>query len=133
METRDSGEVTRRRRECPRCKKRFTSYERVENLDLIVIKKDGRREKFDREKLRRGLVKAAEKRPVSTDTIESIVGGIERELRNKTSTEVSSGTVGNLVLRKLKKLDKVAYVRFASVYLDFDELSDFEKLIDKLN
>jgi len=101
-------------------------------VDLIVIKKDGRREKFDREKLRRGLVRAAEKRPISTDLIESIIDEIEQDLRNKDTTEHSSKTVGDMALRKLKKIDKVAYVRFASVYLDFGDLEDFGKIIEKL-
>ena len=132
LETRDGEESTRRRRECQKCTKRFTTYERVENVDLVILKKDGRREKFDREKLRRGIVKATEKRPVSTELIDSIVAEIEQELRNKDGVEGSSKTIGNLVLKKLKKIDKVAYVRFASVYLDFGDLADFEKVIEKL-
>ncbi len=132
LETRDGEESTRRRRECQKCTKRFTTYERVENVDLVILKKDGRREKFDREKLRRGIVKATEKRPVSTELIGSIVAEIEQELRNRDGVEVSSKTIGNLVLKKLKKIDKVAYVRFASVYLDFGDLADFEKVIEKL-
>lgn len=132
VETRDGEGATRRRRECKKCGKRFTTYERVENVELVVIKKDGRREKFDREKLRRGIVKATEKRPVGVDLIEATVSEIEQELRSKDTTEVSSKTIGNLVLRKLKKIDKVAYIRFASVYLDFGDLADFEKVIDKL-
>ncbi|OGG18485.1 transcriptional regulator NrdR [Candidatus Gottesmanbacteria bacterium RIFCSPHIGHO2_01_FULL_47_48] len=132
LETRDGEESTRRRRECQKCTKRFTTYERVENVDLVILKKDGRREKFDREKLRRGIVKATEKRPISTELIGSIVAEIEQELRNRDGVEVSSKTIGNLVLKKLKKIDKVAYVRFASVYLDFGDLADFEKVIEKL-
>ncbi len=132
IETRDGDEATRRRRECKDCKKRFTTYERVESIDLSIIKKDGRREKFDREKLKRGLVKATEKRPISMDLIDSIVDEIEHELRLKDTTEINSKTLGSLVLKKLKKIDKVAYVRFASVYLDFESLTDFEKLIEKL-
>mgnify|MGYP003394418618 CR=1 FL=1 len=132
IETRDGEGATRRRRECKKCEKRFTTYERVENLDLVIIKKDSRREKFDREKLKRGIVKATEKRPVGTDLIDSMVDEIEQELRSKDTTEVGSRTIGNLVLRKLKKIDKVAYIRYASVYLDFGDLADFEKVIDKL-
>lgn len=132
VETRDGEGATRRRRECKKCGKRFTTYERVENVELVVIKKDGRREKFGREKLRKGIVKATEKRPVGVDLIEAIVDEIEQELRGKDTTEVSSKTIGNLVLKKLKKIDKVAYIRFASVYLDFGDLADFEKVIDKL-
>ena len=132
IETRDGEAALRRRRECRKCGKRFTTFERVENIDLLVIKKDGRREKFDREKLRKGIVKAAEKRPISVDLIDSVVDEIEQELRLKDSKEIGSKTIGNLVLRKLKKIDKVAYVRFASVYMDFESLDDFEKLIEKL-
>lgn len=132
VETRDGESALRRRRECKKCNKRFTTYERIENVDLIVIKKDGRREKFDREKLRRGLVRAAEKRPISTDLIEAILDEIEQDMRNKDTTEISSKTVGDMALRKLKKIDKVAYVRFASVYMDFENLEDFVKVIDKL-
>lgn len=132
LETRDGEGSTRRRRECCKCHKRFTTFERVENVDLIVIKKDGRRERFDREKLRRGIVKATEKRPVSADQIDAVVSEIEQELRNRDGVELSSRTVGNLVLKKLKKTDKVAYIRFASVYLDFESLQDFEKVIEKL-
>ncbi len=134
VETRDSEDlaVTRRRRECIKCQKRFTTYERVENIPLLVIKKDGRREPFLREKLRTGLIKACEKRPVSIDLIESLIDEIERELRGKETTEISSKTIGNITLRKLKKIDKVAYLRYASVYLDFSDLSDFEEMIEKL-
>lgn len=133
VETRDTEGATRRRRGCKQCEKRFTTYERVENIDLVVIKKDGRREKFDREKLRRGLIKSTEKRPISNETIGEILNEIEQELRSKDTTEISSRTIGNIVLRKFKKLDKVAYIRFASVYLDFEDLRDFEKIIEKLN
>ncbi len=132
METRDGEGSTRRRRECRSCEKRFTTYERVESVELAVIKKDNRREKFDREKLRRGIVQATQKRAIATELIDTIVEEIEQELRNKNSTEISSKTIGNAVLKRLKKIDKVAYIRFASVYLDFESLEDFEKLIDKL-
>lgn len=132
IETRDGEGATRRRRECRKCGKRFTTYERVETVCLWVIKKDGRREKFDREKLKRGVVRAAEKRPVSMELLEGVVAEIEQELLNKDSTEISSKVIGNLVLKKLKKIDKVAYVRFASVYLDFGDLEDFEKIIEKI-
>lgn len=133
VETRDTEGATRRRRGCKECSKRFTTYERVENVDLIVIKKDGRREKFDREKLRRGLIKSTEKRPISFETISEILQEIEQDLRNRDTTEISSRTIGNLVLKKFKRLDKVAYIRYASVYLDFGDLKDFEKIIEKLN
>jgi transcriptional repressor NrdR len=134
VETRDCDDftTTRRRRECRQCKKRFTTYERVENIELVVIKKDGRRESFDREKLRLGLIKACEKRPISRDLIESVICDIEQELRQRDSVEVSSKAIGNMMLKKLKKIDKVAYLRFASVYLDFDDLADFEQMIEKI-
>ncbi len=134
LESRDSedNQVTRRRRECEGCKKRFTTYERVEGPQLIVIKKDGGRENFDREKIRRGINKACEKRPVSTDLVEEIVDQVEQEMLKKKNSEVSSRLVGNAVLRQLKKMDKVAYVRFASVYLDFDDLEDFNELIKEI-
>jgi len=122
IDSRDVGdlELTRRRRECLRCKKRFTTYERVEVVDLIAIKKDGRRERFDRHKLMSGIQKACEKRPVSQEVIEKAVEEIERELRNMEKVEVPSKKIGELVMRKLKKIDKVAYIRFASVYHSFD-------------
>lgn len=132
IETRDGEGATRRRRECRKCSKRFTTYERIENVSLVVIKKDGRREKFDREKLKRGVVRAAEKRPVSMELLEGVVCEIEQELLNKDGTEISSRVIGNSVLKRLKKIDKVAYVRFASVYLDFGDLEDFERIIEKL-
>lgn len=129
---REDSAITRRRRECPKCQKRFTTYERVENVPLIVIKKDGRRENFDREKLRGGILKACEKRPVSFEIIEELVDKIERNLRKRDSAEVSSRNIGSMILRELKKIDKVAYLRFASVYLDFEDLADFEDIIKKL-
>lgn len=121
--------MTRRRRECSQCKKRFTTYERVEGPQLTVVKKDGSRESFDREKVRYGVMKACEKRPVSSDLIEEIVDEVEQEMRKKKSSEVVSRLVGNAVLRRLKKADKVAYVRFASVYLDFGDIEDFTRLV----
>ncbi len=132
VETRDGEGATRRRRECKKCEKRFTTYERVENIDLIVIKKDGRRERFDREKIRKGIARALEKRPVATELVDLVIDEIEQEMRSKDSVEVGSKTIGNAVLKKLKRIDKVAYVRFASVYLDFENMDDFEKLIEKL-
>lgn len=135
IETRDSEDlvVIRRRRECLKCQKRFTTYERPENIELVIIKKDGRREKFDREKLRHGIIKACEKRPISIELINQIVDEVEMEIRNKDDVEISSRTVGRLILKRLKKIDKVAYLRFASVYLDFTDLSDFEKAIEKIS
>jgi len=118
--------VTRRRRECLSCKKRFTTYERVE-VDLRIIKKDGRRESYSREKLRSGILKACEKRPVSLDVIDKAIDRIEVTLKSLNSSEVESRSVGNLVMKELKKLDKVAYIRFASVYKEFDDPQSFEK------
>lgn len=128
----DEGDSFRRRRECEKCKKRFTTYERIEGLNLVVVKKDGRREGFDREKLKRGLLKACEKRPVKTKKIEAIVEEIEGNLRGRDSVEIPSQVVGSLVMRKLKKLDKVAYIRFVSVYRSFADLDDFEKELKNL-
>ena len=108
-------EATRRRRECLKCSKRFTTYERVEEADIIVVKKDGSRERFQRQKLINGMLKACEKRPISIDKIEKIVDYVESELRKRDSVEVESKTIGKISMRKLKSLDKVAYIRFASV------------------
>ena len=129
----DSGKTTRRRRECTKCQRRFTTFERVERLDLLVIKKEGRREPFDRVKLRSGIIKSCEKRPVSAGDIEKIIDEIEAELRKSGQTEVSSKTIGDLVIKKLKKLDEVAYIRFASVYRQFTDVSDFERELAKLS
>lgn len=130
---RDSGDgVIRRRRECLKCRKRFTTYERIETIDLLVIKKDGKREQFDREKLKRGLLRACEKRPIQYEKIEKILDWIESKLRLKKKTEVESREIGELVMRKLEKLDKVAYIRFASVYKDFTDLETFHKELKTL-
>ena len=122
-----SGTVTRRRRECLECGKRFTTYERVEALDLYIIKKDGRREPYDRQKLRAGMLKACEKRPISQETISKIIDKIENELKRLRSVEAKSTIIGEKVMRELKKLDKVAYIRFASVYREFADITDFQK------
>ncbi len=124
--------AVRRRRECGKCKKRFTTYERVDFEDLMVIKKDGRREKFSQEKLKNGIVKACEKRDVSIEKIDEIVRNIESDLRKDDLTEVSSKKVGDMVSSALKGLDKVAYIRFASVYKEFDDIAEFKKEIEKL-
>lgn len=121
----------RRRRECGGCKKRFTTVEKVRGAVLWVIKKDGRRELFDREKLKRGILRATEKRPVSLSIIDESVNEIERDLLKEEKQEIPAKLIGNLVLKKLKKIDKVAWLRFASVYLEFEDMSDFEKAIDK--
>lgn len=129
----DGGKTTRRRRACLKCGRRFTTFERVETLDLLVIKKEGKREPFDRVKLRGGIIKSCEKRPVSAGDIEKIIDEIEAELRKSGKTEVSSKTIGDLVIKKLKKLDQVAYIRFASVYRQFTDIGDFEKELAKLS
>jgi transcriptional repressor NrdR len=134
LESRDSedGEVTRRRRECGKCKKRFTTYERVEVIDLKVVKKDGSTEDFNRKKIKRGIQKACEKRPCSDEDVEGLIDDIEMRLMNRKSTEVSSSDIGRMVLTRLKKLDKVAYLRFASVFLEFGNLKEFREEIKSL-
>ena len=122
-------DVTRRRRECLDCGKRFTTYERVEGIDLYIIKKDGRRELFDRQKLVKGIQKACEKRPVGNEKIEKVVNKIETKLRRFDKNEVKSSILGSFVMKELMKLDTIAYIRFASVYLSFNDVKDFEKEI----
>jgi len=134
VETRDSEdlETIRRRRACLSCEKRFTTYERVENVNLIVIKKDGRREQFNRDKLKSGIIRSCEKTTVPIDEIEKIVIDIERELRGADSIEVESKKIGQLVSARLKKLDKVAYIRFSSVFKRFVDAEDFEKELKRI-
>ena len=115
----------RRRRECLDCTKRFTTYERLEELDLLVIKKDGRREPFDRNKIIAGLIKACEKRPISIEVIEEFVTSFERDLKDKGDREVQSNIIGERLITKLYELDEVAYVRFASVYRSFKDVNQF--------
>ena len=128
----EGGRSTRRRRECLKCKKRFTTYERLENVDLVVVKKDKTRESFDIKKIKTGITKACEKRPISTDKIDKLTYEIESELLKKKRREVKSSDIGELLMRKLKNLDKVAYVRFASVYKEFKDLDEFKKELDIL-
>ncbi len=134
IETRvsEDGSTIRRRRRCPKCDKRFTTYERVEELPLLVIKRDGKRERFDRDKLRKGLMKSTEKTSVSADQIEKIVLAVESHLKQQVSIEVESRIIGNLVAKQLKKIDKIAYIRFASVFRRFVEVEDFEKEVKRL-
>lgn len=134
IETRDSEdlETIRRRRACLKCEKRFTTYERIETVNLIVIKKDGKREQFDREKLKSGILKACEKTRVPVEKIEKIVSEVERELRGAESVEVESKKIGQMVANKLKKIDKVAYIRFSSVFRRFVDVEDFEKEVRRL-
>lgn len=135
LESRDSedGCVTRRRRECQKCHKRFTTYERVEVIDLKVIKKDGSKEEFDRQKVFNGINLAFEKRQIDDEEIEKIVEDIELRLLNRKSTEISSADIGRMILTRLKKKDPVAYLRFASVFLEFENVNEFKKQIKKLN
>jgi len=127
----EDGGAIRRRRECRKCGNRFTTFEKVRDTVLWVIKKSGRREPFDREKIKRGILRAIQKRPVSLDQVNLMVDEIERELLRKGQEEVPSRAIGNAVLKRLKKIDKVAWLRFASVYLEFTDVSDFEKTIEK--
>ena len=126
------GRSIRRRRECESCTYRFTTFETVEETPLIVVKKDGVREEFSREKILRGLIKACEKRPVPLEKLETIVNEIERDLRNQGASEISSDTVGELVMDQLAKVDEVAYVRFASVYRQFKDINVFIRELKEL-
>ena len=119
------GQLIRRRRECLSCERRFTTYERLDEIPYMVVKKDGRREKFDRQKAMAGLLRACEKRPVSMNQLESLVDEAEALVMEATEREVPSKEIGQLVMRRLRELDKVAYVRFASVYLDFKDVKEF--------
>lgn len=128
----DEGSAIRRRRECSNCLKRFTTYEKVESLPLMVIKKDKTREAFDREKLLNGLLRACEKRPVSINQLEKLVDEIEAQLCNSLQREVTSTDIGEMVMARLKGLDEVAYVRFASVYRQFKDINTFMDELRKL-
>jgi transcriptional repressor NrdR len=128
IDKRDNGGVTRRRRECMKCTQRYNTHERVDKVELRVLKKDGRREEFDKDKVRKGIERACEKRPVSDKEVEKMVMKIEERTR-KRGKEVKSDFIGEQVSRELKKKDKVSYIRFASVYKDFSEMDDFKKEI----
>ncbi|HCC84443.1 MAG TPA: transcriptional regulator NrdR [Candidatus Pacebacteria bacterium] len=128
----ENGEVTRRRRVCEHCHRRFTTYEKIEGLDLKVIKKDGSKQEFDREKVKRGLVKATWKRPVSLAQIDDIITEVEAKIRQRGGREIKSWEIGNLVINRLRKLDPLAYLLFASVYRDFASLEDFQQELQKL-
>jgi transcriptional repressor NrdR len=134
IDTRDlpDGEGIRRRRRCNTCGQRFTTYERVQPVSLMIVKKDGRREEYDRRKLLTGLQIACAKRPVSAATIEQILNEVETELFNQNSTEIPAAKVGELVLERLKEVDQVAYIRFASVYLNFADLREMGGAIESL-
>ena len=124
---RDSPEGIRRRRECLKCKKRFTTYEKISKNDLYIIKKNGQREVFSKDKLSAGIHRAFEKRPIPKEKIDRLISEIEESLRKKGKKEIKSATVGEIVIKKIKKLDNVAYIRFASVYRDFQDIKDFKK------
>lgn len=128
----EEGASIRRRRECLACHKRFTTYETVESLPLVVIKKGGNRQTFDKTKLLNGMIRACEKRPVAYDTLEKIADEIEQELQNSLERETSTERIGELVMDRLKKVDEVAYVRFASVYRQFKDLNTFMAELNKL-
>jgi len=133
LETRETSDTeTRRRRMCLKCEKRFTTYERVEQQPIFVVKKNGERESFDKEKLSRGVIRSCEKRPVSMDDITSLIDKIEYKVRSSDANEIKSSRIGTLVMIKLKKLDKIAYIRFASVYRDFADLEEFKEEVLKL-
>jgi len=129
---RDSPDGIRRRRECLKCRKRFTTYEKIEKSDLYVIKKDGRREKFDIKKLEGGVEKALEKRPVSQEQVKKIINEIEETIRKAGKKEIKTSIIGELVMKKLKKTDDIAYVRFASVYRQFKDIKEFKQELREL-
>jgi transcriptional repressor NrdR len=130
--TADDGMTVRRRRECAQCIKRFTTYERVEQIPIIVIKRDGRRERFDPDKLKNGIIKSTGKTTITLEQVENIVRNVETDLKQRESTEIDSAKIGELVADQLKDLDKVAYIRFASVFRRFVDTEDFEKELKKL-
>ena len=132
IDSRSLGDEIRRRRECTVCRARFTTYERLQNRSLYVIKKDGRREEFDREKLFSGIRKACEKRPMPTGTIEKLVETIEAELYSLGKTEIPSALIGKIVVARLSELDHIAYIRFASVYYEFSDITTLKQAVDTL-
>ncbi len=132
VDSRQEDDIVRRRRECDKCGKRFTTFERPEIIELWVLKKDDRKERFDRDKLRRGIARACEKRSISPETIEQMLDKIEIRLRKRKDTVVRSSDIGNLVMHNLKKIDPVAYVRFASVYKEFKDIEEFDEAIKEV-
>lgn len=132
LDSRVSNASIRRRRECLACQKRFTTYETVETTPILVIKNDGSRQPFDASKVKKGIIRACEKRPISLTQIENIVSEIEKEIQNKLSGEVKSSLIGEMVMEKLKKLDDIAYIRFASVYRKFTDAGSFLSIIQDL-
>lgn len=128
----EDGNTIRRRRECENCKERFTTFERIEELPLLVIKKDGTREQFSREKISNGIFQSAQKRPVSSDDIEQVISHIEQKVRSEYESEVPSTVIGNLVMDELAELDEITYVRFASVYKSFKDVDEIEELLQQI-
>ena len=126
------GDLIRRRRECLNCNRRFTSYEKIEHLPFMVVKKDGSRETFQKEKVSGGLLRACEKRPVSSQQLEAIIDSVEQRLANSPDREMPSSQIGQIIMEQLRALDKVAYVRFASVYLDFKSAEEFMEELNQL-
>ena len=128
----DDGQSLRRRRECTNCQKRFTTFERVEGPTIFVIKRDGSRQPFDRDKIVHGVTRSFDKRPVSIDQVNHLADEVEREVRRREVSEMSSKVIGKMVLKRLKNIDKVAWLRFASVYLELSDVTEFEKLLEKV-
>lgn len=128
----DEGLAIRRRRECVNCGRRFTTYEKIETMQIMVVKKDGSREAFDADKIRRGLIKACEKRPVAMHDVDALVRDVEQQIMNSLEQEVSSARIGEMVMERLRNLDEVAYVRFASVYRSFKDINTFMEELTKL-
>ncbi len=132
VDSRSIGEGIRRRRECLGCKTRFTSYERIQSKSVFVIKKDGRREEFNREKLLSGIRKSCEKRPLPTGTIDKLVDNIEADIYNLGKNEIQTSFIGNKVMEKLEEIDHIAYIRFASIYHDFSDITTLKQAVDEL-
>jgi transcriptional repressor NrdR len=129
----EDGQSLRRRRECEKCKRRFTTFERIEGPTIFVIKRDGSRQAFDPEKIKTGIIRSFDKRPVSMDLIRQLTDEVEREVRRKEVSEITSRAIGKMVLKRLKPVDKVTWLRFASVYFELDDINQIEKLIEKIS
>lgn len=132
IDSRESDDLVRRRRECEKCEKRFTTHEAIESAPLYVIKKDETKELFDREKIKRGLIKACEKRPIEIEKIDDAIDKITSKFIKSKNTEIQSSEIGEEAMKHLKKMDKIAYIRFASVYREFEDVSDFKKELNNL-
>jgi transcriptional repressor NrdR len=128
----EDGQSLRRRRECAKCQKRFTTFERIEGPTLFVVKRNGGREPFDREKIVKGAIKSFDKRPVSIDLVRQLADEVEREVRRREVSEISTKSIGKMVLKRLKAIDKVAWMRFASVYFELNDIEGFDKLLEKI-